>query len=132
MIPDEVLIRLLPASCRILLQHGLPLSAVLALIHRYGGGVACVPHTADESHELAQTIGLEAARKLAAKYAGSHFYVPRGVRIKSFLRDQSILRAYAEGLPMTDIAQAHGVSDRTVRAVVARNGQPRRQGQMRS
>ncbi|TAN53847.1 MAG: hypothetical protein EPN21_00510 [Methylococcaceae bacterium] len=126
-IPDETLTRLLPASCRLLLQDGLPLAAVLRLIYRYGGGPVCVPCTVEESSELAQAIGLEAAQKLSAKCANSSFYVPRAHRLQRYCRDKAILQAYTEGQIIRDIAQVHRVSDRTVATVIARDGKPNRQ-----
>jgi hypothetical protein len=127
-ISDETLIRLLPASCRLLLKEGVPLASVMALIRRYGGCVVSMPCAFDESGELARVIGLESALKMVAMHAGDNFYVPRGIRIERHLRDQAILSAYADGRPMAVIARANGVSDRTVTSVIARHGQPKRLG----
>jgi hypothetical protein len=125
-IPEETLIRLLPASCNDLLGRGIPLAGVLGLIRRYGGSPVTVPYTVNESSELAQILGLEALQKLVSQCAGDHFYVPRATRLERHCRDEAILRAYAEGHTLADIARTHQVTDRTVSTVVARHGKPNR------
>jgi hypothetical protein len=96
-------------------------AATLRLVDAYGGTVCYVPMQVDPEHRLAQAIGLDAAKKLVARYCGEKVEVA----VLHVARTRKALIAQTPG-GVSEVARALGVTRRWVRMVrnVAR-GDPR-------
>lgn len=107
------------------------LAAALQLAAAKGGGPVyfCAVDFLTEDHWLVQTVGWEAARKLAKHFGGrSNTQVkipqgPAGSRAKTW---QSIQNGFAQGLSMIEIARRIGVDEKTVRRHRRGQNGPRR------
>lgn len=80
-----------------------------------------IPQTTGDDHWLPRKIGTEAAGRLCQELGPSSFPVPVGRTIRKVMRDRYILEQRAEGLSVNAIANRLGVSQRTVRYVIAAN-----------
>ncbi|MBY0432215.1 MAG: hypothetical protein K2Q10_13535 [Rhodospirillales bacterium] len=98
-------------------------AAALGLAHARGGTVAYIPtpdHVRDD-HWLAAACGLDAARRIAADYAGTTIKVPLGPFSGNRARVRAAIRAgIAAGRSDRDIARSAGVDESTVRRHRAR------------
>lgn len=125
-IPPKTLINLLPDSCREMLEIGVSLEAVLALVRHCGGSHICVPYRVRESSKLARAIGLALAREVSKACGGMTVVIPRCKRLNDYLRDVAVLKDYADGKLIADISKAHGVTDRCIGLIIARHGKQNR------
>lgn len=91
-------------------------TATLRMLALFGGTFLHVPETMSEAHVIARSIGLPAARKLSAHFAGEKLAVPRGeddfTRLTRVRRVAGLLRA---GTSPADIALLVGVHPRQIR-----------------
>ena len=74
----------------------------------------------DGSHPIATVLGLETARKLASRFGGERLWIPQAAALQRLRRDQEIVRLHAEAVPVSEIAERYGVSERQVFAILAR------------
>lgn len=74
----------------------------------------------DEPRELAETIGLDAFKRLVSAYGGSgHLYVPTVSKITAPVRNQRIYKEYTEnGISIYKIALKYGLSEAYVRQII--------------
>jgi len=70
----------------------------------------------EDAARLAETVVLD----LAHHMGGRHFYLPRGTRLKLWVRDRQILEAYTGGASMSSLAKRHRVCGETVRLAIRR------------
>lgn len=71
-----------------------------------------------EQRELAETIGLEAYKKLVKNYGGTPIYVQQANSVLKGIRDKE-LNAKFDGGNLKGLAVEYGLSKNTVRAIVA-------------
>lgn len=78
--------------------------ATLRLVEGRGGVALYIPHEVNQGSPLAQMIGLDAARRLAASYGGEHRVVPllRWWRVRVERARGLTDRAIARRLVMTE------------------------------
>lgn len=98
---------------------GLP--AALRLVQRFGGTCVYVPHESrvKPHSQLAQAIGLEAARRLSTVWPQAHIMVPRGAAYLQRQRDLAILED-AEALSVSQLARKYEMTERNVYFVLER------------
>ncbi len=72
------------------------------------------------SHWLIQTIGEDAARELAAEYAGEPLSIPKCSGLIKQQRNRQIIQMRCEGLTHLEIARAMGMSVSSVKTVYYR------------
>jgi hypothetical protein len=67
----------------------------MLLVERVGGLRVYIPARPDESHHLAQLIGLDALLKLSAVYRRiDHFQLPKAERALIAIRDRQIVTEF--------------------------------------
>ena len=95
------------------------LSATVELAFRYGGVRLYIPlpKSINEDHPIAQTIGLDAAQKLAALAGPQRLVIPRALKVLVKLRNEIIYRDSAS-LPVPAIARKHNLTERRVRSIL--------------
>ena len=86
-----------------------------ALQRRYGGSLMYMPEVMTPDHPIARLIGYEAAISCSARFGGLYFYLTRSVLIRQ--RNERVRRARAHGADPQGVAQATGISQRTVRRI---------------
>lgn len=110
---------------------GLP--ALLRLVERWGGLSLYVPERVRPDHPLAETLGLDAARRLAELYAREELSVPACRQAIRLARDRQ-LRAlhHTHGWPAQRIAWFTGLTERQVWRILAAsdNAGPDRQSSL--
>ena len=91
-----------------------------ALSKARGGRRARIPKTVPPGHWLERAVGAELAERLAFRYGGCRIYIhmpggrdPRETR-------QAVLELRSRGWSVSRIAEAVGVSDRTVWRAISR------------
>lgn len=98
-------------------------SATLSLIHVYAGGRVYVPLPSNltEAHPLARLLGMPLALKLAQAIGGGDpLRVPSSVNVIWQQREEEIVRRSRDGVTVTELARAYGVTERYVYGVRAR------------
>lgn len=112
------------------------LSKTLAMCNAYGGTEISFPKQKDglgAAHfaRLAEVIGAEAVRRLAAEYSQEIVYIPRCLRAMQALRRRQIILDYDELLSKTSARQAanqlairYRTSSRSIEIIV--NGEKRK------
>lgn len=110
----------LPASARDL--AGLVgLTPALHFVERWGGVMNLyVPKDVAADHELAQVMGLEAARAMSARYGGDYIEnIPRCVEALRRARDRAIQRRLEEGASPAVLCLEFGLTERHIRRILA-------------
>jgi len=102
------------------LEQVIGLKAVLSLVEAFGGTRTYIPHSADETHDIVQKIGLEAASKLSGYCGGERLEIPLASKYKKLQRDHEIYRMKKSGTCVTEIAKQFGINRRKVFEVVQR------------
>lgn len=74
-------------------------------------------HLDGEPKKMAETIGLEAFKKLVGKYAGSQPYIPTVDQLTRKVRDSLIKEEYT-GYNHRELAVTYGISEQWVRVIV--------------
>ena len=93
----------------------------MALARRWGGRRLYVPTVMpDITHPIADVLGLDKAHALAACFGGQRLLIPQAAAFQRLQRDQEIERQHADGVPVSEIAERFGVSERQVFAILAR------------
>lgn len=72
----------------------------------------------DEQRELAETIGLEAYKKLVAHYSGSFLYICKVDTVLKESRDNEIRQRF-DGCNYGELAREYNLAEATVRDIVA-------------
>lgn len=96
------------------------IEGALELMRLRGGLRVSIPLTPGPEHWLALALGKDAARKLAWFYGGTHLRIPLGRTVKLLQRDREILTLHERGMSCPQIASRFGITDRTIRDVLAR------------
>ena len=110
----------LPESLREIAEL-IGLDGAITLARRWGGRRLYVPTAVpDITHPIAAELGLDKARELAACFGGQRLLIPQAAAFQRFQRDQEIARLHAEAVPVSEIADRYGVSERQVFAILAR------------
>ena len=71
-----------------------------------------------EQKELAETIGLEAYRKLIANYGGNPVYIPKVETVLKEIREREIKENF-NGKNYRELSKKYGISEMTVRRIVS-------------
>ena len=71
-----------------------------------------------EQKELAETIGLEAYRKLIANYGGNPVYIPKAETVLKEIREREIKENF-NGKNYRELSKKYGISEMTVRRIVS-------------
>lgn len=89
---------------------------------RFGGVRLYIPQKARlvPGHPIVQTLGLEAAHKLAADFGGLTISVPKGDALARLIRDAKIRERSAQGLSAKKIAREFGLTERHVTNILGR------------
>src|SRR5260221_11462877 len=93
----------------------------LRLVARRGGIAVYVPHGSrlQLHHKLAEEIGLEAAKKLAAEYPSTNVIVPRGAAYLRRQRDRALL-ADVKQMSVSQAARKYEMTERNVYMLLER------------
>jgi len=89
------------------------------IVQRRGGTPIKIPVKARPTHWLHDAIGEQALTDLVKIYAGCEIYIPRCHAALKALRRQQIVDGKAAGISTVDLALMHGMSDRSVRDILA-------------
>ncbi len=83
-----------------------------------------------DDHPIVRTVGREGADLIQRNFSGETMPFPAR-RIRALVRDITIARDFQQGIPVPVIAEAHGVSQRTVTRALDRisHGDIQRAGQ---
>ncbi len=102
---------------------GMP--AALKLIERFGGTRIALPLPANvhADNPVAQVIGVEPVRKLAALWGQERPYLPRAVAYLRRQRDRQ-LRSDAQRLPIPQVALRYQLTERAVYLILANGEEP--------
>lgn len=94
-----------------------------ALVEEYRGQMIYIPQAVQADHHLAQALGLDTARALAAAYGGDRIAVPMTLAAtaaaEAEARRRMVLDLRRQGLPMRLIARHAGCSQRRAYQIVA-------------
>lgn len=71
-----------------------------------------------DQRELAETIGLDAYRKLVENYGGSHVYICKSETVLRELRNIEIYNEF-NGFNYRELAKKYNLSEKTVREIVS-------------
>jgi hypothetical protein len=82
----------------------------------------CVPKLAEPEHVLAEVMGWAGYKGLVARYGGQRIALPRCEKLVRALRNVAILRAYAKGHSVNDLAVRYGMVARAIERVLAAPG----------
>lgn len=107
---------------------GLP--ATLQLVRYYGGVDLYLPKNLPSNHDLVLILGVEAARRLIDHYGHGVLRLPLARTAMLRARDRLIIDGYTRGKTARGLAMEHGISERQVRAVLARTPEDDRQARL--
>lgn len=80
--------------------------------------IVSLDQLAGDQRELAETVGLEAYRKLVANYGGMHVYICKSETILRELRNAEICNEF-DGFNYRELAKKYNLSEKTVREIVS-------------
>lgn len=88
------------------------------LFNRFYGSTLHFPYRMDESHMIAKTIGIDAARKLTACFGGESFYIStrQSSRIKA--RNQLIIRDKRSGMTTSQLVAKYKLTARQLSTIL--------------
>lgn len=89
----------------------------LVLLLNYPGVHVRIPKRVDPAHKLAELLGLLAFAKLVECYSDEIIQIPRAAKAIRALRNQQILREFAEGKSQASIAIKYGMTERQVNSI---------------
>lgn len=98
----------------------IPVDDLLKLSDAYGGTRLYFPMTFKPSHDIAQRLGEDLARRLIDLAKGDSISIPLCQRLRNVLRQRQAWAMKAEGKPLGEIAQALKTTDRTVMQLLRR------------
>lgn len=117
-LPADIDASLLPGVLREMVSC-IGLQATLRIVEHYGGVRLYVPVEIEADHPIAQMIGLDAARKLAAEYGGQdHFDIPRAAAALRAVRARQIRADRATGMTHRALARKYHLTERWIRHVL--------------
>ena len=99
------------------------LKKILQLERALGGERKYIASKPRVTSSIVRVIGMEAALKLASRFAGMMLYIPQ--HLASKIRNQEILLAVWSGEEKHAIGQRYGLVERTVRKIVQGECTPR-------
>jgi hypothetical protein len=82
---------------------------------RYAGSRMYIPRHPTEDHPIAHLIGLQAAKKLSAEFAGHPILITRSLLVRQ--RNSAIRDERGWGLPPRVVAKRYGLTARSVRKI---------------
>ncbi len=71
-----------------------------------------------EQRELAETVGLDAYKKLVVNYGGMCVYIHKSETVCREIRNAEIFRNF-NGYNYRELAQKYGLSEKTVREIIS-------------
>ncbi len=71
-----------------------------------------------DQRELAETVGLEAYKKLVVNYGGMHVYICKSETVLRELRNTEICNEF-NGFNYRELAKKYNLSEKTVREIVS-------------
>ena len=74
-----------------------------------------IPQTMHADHTIAQVLGLEAAKKLSAEFAGCILNISRSLLVRE--RNEQIEAACKAGIPRAWVARRYGLTARSIRKI---------------
>jgi hypothetical protein len=118
MILEESDIDLLPPSMAWMVKV-IGLSAVLALVQKYGGGTPVyVPSSVIEGHVLQKLIGADAFAALVGEYGGEAIPIAKCEKATRMLLWREIRQESADGATQNSLALKHGYTVRWIRIIL--------------
>ncbi len=115
----DVLPDYLPKSMHYLITI-ISLKSLLILIKSRGGTRESIPNTAKSEHWLADLIGMDDFKKLAALYGGGMMDIPRCVKLLNLIRDIEILQDRRTRMPIKQLSLKHGMTERGISKALRR------------
>ncbi len=102
--------------------QGLGPDAALRLADAYGGRRIYIPtpRRLAKRRKFVEALGTELAMWLARRCGGDRLHIPMGAAPRRVARNRAILRAYDLGMSISEIAEGHGLTDRSVERILAR------------
>ncbi len=100
------------------MAHIIPRAAVLKIVDRFGGTRVYVARQPGADNELAQLIGLSAARLLGGHYGGEFVEVPRASALRRALRNHEMQRLRESGYSLAKLARKYCMTQRQVRRIL--------------
>ena len=94
--------------------------AAIELTRTFGGRRMTVPRDVDESHPLALTIGMTAARRLCKAKHGKELSIPSEINAILDLRNDAICRDFDSGDSIRAMSIKYGISRKWVRHILLR------------
>lgn len=115
---------LMPAVWRALVRSRfMSVHQLFSLSEMLGGQEIVFPRDPDPSSPIVSAVGLEGARTLGDLFVGRRIRVPTCARLRTVLLHRQIVREAAAGLDTAGIAERRGISERSIRAILAK-GKP--------
>ena len=71
-----------------------------------------------EQRELAETIGLDAYKKLITNYGGNQLYIQQAASVMKQMRDKEIIEKF-NGRNYRELSKEYGISEMTIRSIVS-------------
>lgn len=110
----------LPDSLREIALH-CGLDAALRLVVAHGGTELFIPirRGCASGDVLGALIGEDAAGALIRAYPGSRLSIPRCAQARRDQRNQAIIDAYDQGVPVRILAQSYRLTTRQIRSILS-------------
>lgn len=89
----------------------------LALLLNFPSVHIFIPASPIATHKLAELLGVDSFNKLCELYGGGNISVPRAARAYRSVRNQRILRDFANGVSQAVIALNVGLTERQVNTI---------------
>ncbi len=71
-----------------------------------------------EQRELAETIGLDAYKKLITNYRGNQLYIQQAASVMKQMRDKEIIEKF-NGKNYRELSKEYSISEMTIRSIVS-------------
>ncbi len=98
---------------------GLP--AVETLVRQWGGRRLWIPCGAKKTHPISQALGMNAAKRLSARYGGDVIDIPKAKSATARDRNQELIRLYSDGVSVDVLAKEFGLTSRWIRGILSRS-----------
>lgn len=72
----------------------------------------------DEMSLIAETLGLDAAKKIIELCGGDSFYVPKAESVIRYVRDRRIYKEFKAGKRYRELARKYDLTTRHVRVII--------------
>ena len=80
--------------------------------------ITCLDQLSGEQRDLAETIGIEAYRKLVEEYGGTHIYICKAGTVLKEVICKEIQEKF-NGKNYKSLSREYGISEKTVRKLVS-------------